>query len=208
LPPSTAGSFLGRFIGANLSGTTVVNGRAAFTLKDFQDGRQVIRPDISVVTDSLLPFERAASPISSEGIPGGRVTLVREGRLVTPSLGSRSARMAGMAPTPMAGGPPAMLVQSSRDWLSPDEALERMAAGVVVYSALGMNGQDSASGSYSIVSPQARVVRHGRAGGRAKIVLAGNFLDHLRDDRTRFVRYSWSLNPGLLIWTTIHPDRS
>jgi predicted Zn-dependent protease len=208
LPPGAAGSFLGRFVGANLSGTAVVNGRGAFTLDDFRQYRQVLRPDISVVVDSLLPFERAASPISSEGVPGGRVTLVGDGRLVTPSLGLRSARMAGMPPTPMAGGPPAMLVQSSRDWLSPEAALAEMAAGVVVYSVLGMNGQDAASGAYSVVSPQARVVRHGRAGGRAKIVLAGNFLDHLRDDRTRFVRYPWRLNPGLLIWTTIHPDRS
>ena len=74
-----------------------------------------------------------------------------------------------------------------------------------MFDVLGMNGQDSTTGRYSVVAPRALVLHEGRPSGRANVLLTGSFFDQIRDDRTKLVEYPWSLNPGLLIWADIQP---
>ena len=200
LPPAAAASFLHTFVGANLSGSAVVNGKSAFTLDDFRANRRVFREDFSLLVDTLLPLERAASAISSEGVAGGRVLLVRDGRLITPRLNLKNAARCGLAPTPSPAGPPGLLIDGKRSEKPLDEVLWGISAGLLVHFLMGMHSQDSASGRYSVSAPQAQVIRRGERAGRTRVLLSGNFFDHLNDERTTLVRFPWGVNPGLLIW--------
>lgn len=203
LTPGVAGSFVGRFVGTNLSGAAVIHGRSAFRLDDFRTGRQVARDDLSFVIDTTQPLERATSPVSSEGVPGGRVALVEGGRLRTPLLSLKYAAQAGLPPTPVPGGSPGLLVRGAEPERERAECMADLGSGLLVHSVMGMHTQDAVRGRYSLVAPAARVVREGSLGGRCKAILAGSFFEHLLDERTALVRFPWGVNPGMLIWTHV-----
>jgi len=209
LPPDSANAFYGHYLGANLSGSAVVNGHSAFTLDQFRAAAQVARADVQVWVDTLLPLEGAASPASSEGVPGGRADLIRDGRLVSPLLDLRYAGRAAMPPTPVPRGGPGLLVRSDRAAAGQDDLLADVERGLVVYSLLGMHTQDSSSGSYSLVASQARAIVDGRLrDGKIKAVLSGNFFEHLRDDRTRFAPFPHEWNPGMRVHCAVRAERS
>jgi predicted Zn-dependent protease len=203
LSPGLAMSFIGRFLLGNLGARGLMTGRSAFTLEDVREGRKVASETLTIVVDSLLDLESAASPISGEGVPGGRAAIVERGRLVRPLADLKYAAMTGFPPTPVPGGSPGALVETSCE---PVEAIRQgLEEGLELSSVLGMHGQDPTAGRYSLVAPQARVLRNGQPLGRARVLLAGSFLEHLLDPRTRFVRYPWGLNPGMVIWTRVEP---
>jgi PmbA protein len=204
--PGLAASLVAMFVLENLSGSRLVGRRGAFTLDDFRAGRQVARESIDVVVDTLLDLEGAASPVSSDGVPGGRATLIERGRLRRPIVDLKYARRAGFPPTPAPAGSPAVLVQSTRPLREADEVRRDLAAALEVHAVLGLRGSDPTSGRYAVVAPQAQVIRAGRAIGRAKVSVSGSFFDQLLDPRTELVRYPWGLNPGLLIWAQIEPQ--
>jgi PmbA protein len=203
LSPGVAMSMLGAFLLSNLGGAGVLAGRSAYSLEDFRSGRQVARADLAVTVDSLLDLEGAASPVSSEGVPGGRVKLVERGRLVRPIVDLKHAARAGFPPTPVPGGSPGFLLLSDRPAVPLADLLAGDGTALRVHSMLGLHTQDSTSGRYSLVAPQAQVLRGGALAGRAGVALTGSFFDHLLDERTVLVDFPWGLNPGLLIWTRV-----
>jgi PmbA protein len=196
-------SFVATFVVANLSGPNVVARRSAFALDDFRARRRVMRDDLSLLVDTTLDLESAASPISGEGVPGGVATLVESGRLVRPFADLKYAARSGFPPTPVPGGSPGFLFRTERPLRPVEQIRAEIAAGLELHAVLGMHGQDSASGRYTLVSPAARVLLDGRHVGRAKVSFGGSFFEHLLDDRTALVAYPWDLNPGLLIWTAV-----
>jgi PmbA protein len=200
LPPDEAGSFLGQYVGSNLSGAAVVNDQAAYTLDDFRASKQIARSDVSMWVDTLIPLEGAASPASSEGVPGGRADLVRNGRLVSPVLDLKYSGRAAMPPTPMPRGGPGFLVASTRAEPAAHDLIQGVERGLYVYSVLGMHTQDSTSGLYSLVASQARAIVDGRLrDGKVKAVLAGNFFENLMDDRTLFAPFPYEWVPGMRV---------
>jgi PmbA protein len=203
LAPDLAMSLVGTYLVGNLSGNRVVNGRGAFTLDDFAAGRQVARPDLELWVDSTLDLEGAASPVSSEGVPGGRAAIVEQGRLVRPLVGLKYAGRAGYPPTPVPGGSPGFLLRGSAAWRPVDAVRAEPDVALELCSVLGLHTQDITSGHYSLVAPRALVLQAGRPRGRAKITIGGSFFDHLLDPRTELVAYPGELNPGLLVWTNV-----
>jgi predicted Zn-dependent protease len=201
LRPGLAMSFLGRFLLANLGARGLTTGRSAFTLDDVREGRRVGGAELTVVLNSLLDLESAASPISSEGVPGGRAVIVDRGRLARPVADLKYAAKTGFPPTPVPAGSPGAVVETLGE---PVETVrQEIGEGLELSTVLGLHGQDPTAGRYSLVSPQARVLRSGQPLGRARVLLAGSFLEHLLDPRTRFVRYPWGMNPGMVVWTRV-----
>ncbi|MBI4493620.1 MAG: hypothetical protein HY690_12590 [Chloroflexi bacterium] len=203
LPPSVLEEFVRTFLGANLAGSGVVNGQSAFKLEDFTSGRQVARADVDLWVDTTLPLEPAASPCSSEGVPGGRLALVRGGKLVTPMLDLKYAARAGLPPTPVPRGHPGLLLRLGSPLATESQLIGQVERGLLVLSVLGMHTQDPTTGTYSLVAPQSRVIRNGQLGGTAKAVLAGNFFANLQDAATRFASFPLELNPGALLHCTV-----
>lgn len=203
LAPPAAMGLVSKFLIANLAGLSLVTGRSAFTLDDVRQGRTVLREDLSLSVDSTLDLEMAASPISSEGVPGGRATIVERGRLRRPLADLKDAARSGFPPTPVPAGSPGFLLTGVAP---PAERAALLAAGeaeLEVHALLGLHTQDATSGRYALVAPRGLVWRGGQAVGRAKVGLRGSFFEQLRDSRTRLVAYPWSINPGLLIWPSV-----
>ena len=207
LSPGVAMGLLGTFLVSNLQGATILAGRSAYTLGDFHAGRQVARPDLHLAVDSLLDLEGAASPISAQGLPGGRAVLIEGGRLARPTVDLKYSRRSGFPPTPVPAGSPSFLYWSDR----PPAALAAIQSGILaglrIHSVLGLHTNDSTSGRYSLVAPQAQVLRAGRLQGRAKVALRGSLFEHLLDERTALVSFPWGRNPGLLFWSEVEARR-
>jgi PmbA protein len=203
LAPGVAMGLVGTFLLGNLGGASEEAGRSAYGLEDFRTGRQIARPDLHLAVDSLLDLEGAASPVSAEGVPGGRILLVEQGRLVRPVVDLKYAARTGFPPTPVPGGAPGFLLMSDRPRLPLALVRAEHRAALRVHSVLGLHTQDATSGRYSLVAPQAQVLRAGRVAGRARVGLSGSFFEHLLDERTALVDFPWGLNPGLLIWPRV-----
>ncbi len=203
LLPEVVEAMARHFLGGNLAGRAVLDGRSAFSLKAFRDGQLVARQDLEVIVDTTLPLELATTPCSAEGVPGGRVALIAGGRLVTPTLGMAQAQRCGLPPTPTPRGAPALLFRVTGSEIELDEACARLDRGLIVSFVMGLHTQPARTGSYAVAAPQAQLVRNGAAGGRVRVRLAGNLFDHLRDRSAAFVRVPRALNPGLLLAETL-----
>lgn len=185
LDTGLAGSFIGQYIGGNLSGSGVVNRQVAYTLDDFQAHKQVIRQDVSLVIDGTRPFEGSSSRVTSEGIAGGRGYLIEKGRLMSPALDLKYAGITGLPPTP-GGGLYIELDEKPEERRSMDDLIQSVDNGLLVYSVLGMHTQDSTSGRYSLSAPRCLVIENGELRGKVKVTLNGNFFDNINDQRSRF----------------------
>ena len=195
LDTGMAGSFIGQYIGGNLSGSGVANRQAAYSLEDFQAHKQVIRPDISLAIDGTRPFESSASRVTSEGIPGGRGFLIEKGRLNSPALDLKYAGITGFTPTP--GGGLYIELDDGGQRQSFDELVKSVDHGLLVYSVLGMHTQDSTSGRFSLSAPRCLVIEDGELKGKVKVTLNGNFFDNINDSRSRFGWDPYEDNPAM-----------
>jgi PmbA protein len=207
LAPPVVEALLGRFVQSNLAGQSVLNGHSTFSMGDFARGRLVLREDLDLVVDTTLPFEPATAPCSPEGVPAGRVALVEQGRLRTPTLSLKWAARAGLPPTPAPRGSPSVLLTSSRPMPGLDQALGLLDPGLLVHAVIGVHTQNQRTGRYSLVAPQAQVVRGGRCGGKVRARLAGNFFGDLSDTSTVLVRFPHQRNPGLLVRCRVSGER-
>ncbi len=196
LETNVAGSFLSTYILGNLYGSGVANGHSAFKLEDFKEKKQILRQDLSLVLDGLRPYEFSSTRLTSEGIPGGRADLIKNGRLVTPILDLKYAGITGFPPT-LAGG---LFVEVEEpEKISLDDLIKKVDKGLVVYSLLGMHTQDGTSGRYSVGAPKTLVIENGELKGKVKATLAGNFFENVLDDNTRFGWDPYEDNPGMEI---------
>jgi len=197
--PTAAEALLGRFFPGALAGRSIVDGRSPFTRADLDGCRRILRPDLSLVVDTTLPFALATGPCSADGVPGGRVMLVDDGRLAAPIVDLAVAHELGRPPTPSPRGRPLLVLDTRLAWLDLDEALALLGNGVVVRDLPGLHTQGAQLWSYALVVPDAQTVRAGALGGRASVRLRGNLLAQLNAASTRLVRIPGELNPALLV---------
>ncbi|HEX2911766.1 MAG TPA: metallopeptidase TldD-related protein [Chloroflexia bacterium] len=197
LDTGLAGSFIGQYIGGNLSGSGVANRQAAYSLDDFREHKKVIRDDISLVIDGTRAFESSASRLTGEGIPGGRGYLIEKGKLITPALDLKYAGITGFEPTP-AGGLYIELDEGENKQ-SFEQMIKNIDYGLLVYSVLGMHTQDSTSGRFSLSAPHCLVVENGELKGKVKATLSGNFFDNINDPNSRFGWDPYEENPAMEI---------
>jgi PmbA protein len=197
LDTGLAGSFIGQYIGGNLSGSGVANRQSAYSLDDFKENKQVIRQDISLVIDGTRPFESSASRVTSEGIPGGRGPLIERGKLITPALDLKYAGITGFPPT--IGGGLYIEIADEGPRRSFKDLVEQVDNGLLIYSVLGMHTQDSTSGRFSLSAPRCLVIRDGHLEGQIKATISGNFFDNINDTRSRFGWDPHEDNPAMEI---------
>src|SRR5581483_1138874 len=197
--PAAVEALLGRFLLGALAGRAIVDGRSPFTRADLDARRQVARSDLGLIVDTTLPFELATAPCSSDGVPAGRAGLIQAGRLAAPILDLATAAEVGLPPTPSPRRRPHVLLDSDRDHLALADGMRTLGDGVVVRDLPGLHTQGAHRWRYSLVVPDAQVVRAGRPAGRASCRLRGNLLEHLTSSATRLLRAPDELNPALLV---------
>lgn len=200
-PPGIFESFLGQFLLTNLYGSLVVNRQSRFELEDFKKGKQVLRKDLSLEVNTLLPYRAMSYPCTSEGVTGGKASFISEGRLKTPILSLKYAKKAGLIPTPIPSG--GFFIKSSRNLDTWEQLIKQTQQGMIVYSILGLHTQDASSGHFSLTADQCLLVERGEIVGKAKAVINGDFLEALTREESCLASYEGEDNPGFAFWASV-----
>jgi len=182
----------------NLDGTAVAHGTGAFVRDQFGSGSPVLREDLSLRHDPLVPMAGGAYRFTQEGVPASPVTFVERGRLCTPLLDLKYGRRLGLAPTANPSAMDTLFLEGSGP-LSYDAALANASGGALVLNVLGVHTQDFTSGDFSLAAPQALAIDAGTAAGRLRATISGNLFDLLRSGDLALVRFPGEHTPGLLV---------
>jgi len=199
LMPGIVHAVLDRLLLPNLAGRGMRDGRSPFTLADVDSGREIARPDLDLIADTTLPLELTSAPAGPDGVPAGRVALVEGGRLVSPLLDFATAAELGRPATPIGRTRPRAFLASRTPSLSLEDALRELGDGVVARDLPGLHTQLPRRMRYAVIVPDAQAVANGVAGGRCRVRLAGNLLDHLSQPSTRLVHVPGEPGLGLLV---------
>jgi len=198
LHPHVVQSYVIGTLFSNLSGAGVSNGEGHFRREQFGSGVAVMREDIGLRIDPLLPLRSGSYRYTTQGVPAAACAFIERGRLVQPVLDLKYARRLGMKPTPLPSGADTLFFESDRR-LSEAEAMLQAKDGVFVLSVLGVHTQDSSSGDFSLSAPQALALKDGAAAGRLRGTISGNLFELLRSPELRFVDIPGEQIPGLLL---------
>jgi PmbA protein len=199
-PPSIFEAFLSYYLITNLYGGLVINRQSRFSLADFQNQRSVLREDLNLDVNVLLPHRSFSYPCTSEAVPGGTCTLIAQGRLQTPLLSLKYAKKSGLAPTPLPSGGNGFFLKPNSGAGTWEQLIGETDNGLIVYSILGLHTQDSSSGVFSLTADQCLLVRNGKIIGKTKAVIHGDFLDSLRQGASKFGFMEGEDNPGYAFW--------
>lgn len=202
LTPFVAEAMLNKYVLGNLDGQRVLNGQSAFSLAQFSQHEAVFHPAFSLAVDPLTPLSPGSYALTREGVPARRVSLVSEGRLQTPLLDLKHAKKAGLAPTPFPRGASSLRIGGPS--ASFDEVVKGMESGLIIYQILGLHTQDGARGNFSLTVSQGLVVKDGEILGHAKAIIAGNFLQAMREG-FQLGTVAGKEMPGLLIQADVIP---
>lgn len=196
LPPPVFEMFLNYFLIENLFGSLVMNRQSKYSMEDFISGRMVLREDLSLIVNTIIPYRAFSYPCTSEAVPGGEMTLIDSGRLGTPLLNLKYAHKAGMKPTPMPSGGRGFFLKTCQPLPSWDELVAGTESGLIVYSVLGLHTQDFSTGNFSLTADQCLLVRNGEIVGKVKAVINGDFLGSLLSPQSRLGSFPGEDNPG------------
>jgi PmbA protein len=201
-PPSIFEAFLNYYLISNLYGGLVINRQSRFSLADFQNRRPVLREDLNLEVNVLLPYRSFSYPCTSEGTPGGSVTFIAGGRLQTPILNLKYAKKAGLHPTPIPNGGRGFFLKPASGAGTWKQLISETDYGLIVYSILGLHTQDSSSGVFSLTADQCLLVKNGKIIGKTKAVIHGDFLGSLCQGASKFGFMEGEDNPGYAFWAT------
>ena len=204
LHPNVVESFvLGTLLG-NLEGSGVVNGESYFRKEQFGSAAPVLRPDLNLRLDPLVPMKSGSYRYTAEGVPAGRCHFIENGRLIQPVLNLKYARRFGGAPTPVPTSMDTVHLTGPPE-LSEQDGCMAAAGGVLVLSVLGTHTQDASSGDFSLSAPQALGISGAAPAGRLRGTISGNLFALLRSDDLRLVRFQGEHTPGLLVRCRFDP---
>lgn len=202
LHPGVAYSLFNYYVWNNLAGSAVYHGQSPFAIEDFRERKQVFRPDLTVSVDPWQPLGPASFRYTSEGLPSAPITYVEGGRLTTPILDLKYAKRLGMAPTTPPGGARGIRFELGATVAWP-ALIGELHEAILVLGVLGLHTQDRSSGTYSLATSQALLVRDGELVGRVKATLSGEFFAHLGDPSLRTVDFAGQHTPGYVLETDV-----
>ena len=188
----------------NLDGSSVAHGDGFFKQDDFESGRAVLRDDLSLVLDPLLPWRSGSYRFTVEGVPAERCTLIENGALQTPVLDLKYANRLGLAPTAIPYGRDTLQLAAGSS-LPEREAYALAAGGALVLSVLGVHTQDPASGDFSLSAPQVLKLGDDGPEGRIRGTISGNVFEVLRSASLTLVQFEGETTPGLLFRCRLDP---
>ena len=199
LTPEMFETFMNQFVITNLYGSLVLNRQSRFTLDDFENHRPVIRDDLSLTINNLLPYRGSSYICTAEGVPGGKIALIDGGKLQSPILNLKYAKKAGLNPTPVPLGGSGFFITRSREGFPQwEEMLKTIDRGLIIYSVLGMHTQDTTSGHFSLTADQCLYVEKGKIQGKTKAVINGDFIRALNHQESRLCKVAGEDNPGFV----------
>jgi PmbA protein len=188
----------------NLDGMQVAHGTGAFRADQFGVGVPVLRGDLSLRTDPLVPLAAGAYRFSQEGLPARPCTFIDHGCLITPLLDVKYARRLGAAPTSNPSAMDTLFLEGPAP-LPLDDAIGAAAGGALVLSVLGVHTQDFTSGDFSLSAPQTLGIGDSGMAGRLRATISGNLFELLRSETMALVAFPGEHTPGLLVRCRVEP---
>jgi PmbA protein len=198
LHPDVAYSLFSFYVWGNMGGSAVFHGQSPFGADDFRDNRRVFRNDLLVTVEPWEPLGVSSFSYTGEGLPSAPATYIERGRLTQPILDLKYARRLNLPPTTPPGGTHSIRMRCDTEttWT---ELQPQLDTAILVLSVLGLHTQDRSSGTYSLATSQALLLRDGKLGGRVKATLTGNMFDQLRDGALQFVQFAGQPTPGFAL---------
>lgn len=198
LHPDVAYSLFSFYVWGNLGGSAVYHGQSPFTIDHFRNNERVFRNDLLVTVEPWEPLGLGSFSYTGEGLPSAPATYIERGRLTQPILDLKYARRLGLPPTTPPGGAHSIHMRSDTQtaWSTLQPQLD---TAILVLGVLGLHTQDRSSGTYSLATSQALLIKNGTLAGRIKATLNGNFFDQLRDDALRFVEFEGQPTPAFVL---------
>jgi PmbA protein len=181
----------------NLDGAQVAHGTSAFSRAQFGSPAPVLREDLTLRHDPLLPMAAGAYRFTQEGLPARACSFIERGRLVTPLLDTKYGRRLGLPPTPAPSAMDTLFLETGGE-LGEEVAVDAASGGVLVLGVLGVHTQDFTSGDFSLSAPQTLALGASGIEGRLKGTISGNLFEILRDASTALVRFPGEPTPGVL----------
>jgi PmbA protein len=188
----------------NLNGATVAHGEGHFRQEQFGADHPVLREDLGLRIDPLLPLRAGSYRFTSEGVAAAACAFIARGRPLRPVLDLKYARRMGLDPTPVPANDDTTFLEGAPP-LPLDEAFARASGGALVLSVLGTHTQDSASGDFSLSAAQALVIGPAGPAGRLRGTISGNLFRLLSSDDLRLVAFEGEHTPGLLVRCRLDP---
>ena len=188
----------------NLDGTQVAHGTGAFSRDQFKAEAPVLREDLTLRTDPLVPLAAGAYRFSQEGLPARPCVFVEHGRLKSPLLDLKYARRLGLAPTAVPSAMDTLFLEGPPR-LAYEAALAAASGGALVLSVLGVHTQDFTSGDFSLSAPQTLAIGPNGPAGRVRATISGNLFELLRSSELALVDVPGEHTPGLLLRCRLDP---
>jgi PmbA protein len=182
----------------NLDGAQVAHGTGAFRKEQFGAEDAVLRDDLTLRTDPLVPLAAGAYRFSQEGLPARPCVFVDHGRLETPLLDLKYARRLGLPPNSIPAAMDTLFLEGP-PLVHFEAAVVSMSGGVLVLSVLGVHTQDFTSGDFSLSAPQTLAVGPKGLDGRLRATISGNVFELLRSPELTLVRFPGEHTPGLMV---------
>jgi PmbA protein len=189
----------------NLDGAAVAHGTGAFRREQFESRAAVLREDLTLRHDPLVPWAAGAYRFTHEGLPARPVTYVDRGRLASPLLDTKYARRLSLSPTPAPSAIDTVFLEGPAP-LPYEDAAADAAGGALVLGVLGVHTQDFTSGDFSMSAPQTLALGEGGTFlGRLRATISGNLFALLRSQDLRIVSFPGEHTPGLLARCRLDP---
>ncbi len=188
----------------NLDGPQVAHGTGAFRKEQFGAAESVLREDLTLRTDPLVPMAAGAYRFSQEGLPARACAYVERGRLKTPLLDLKYARRLGRAPTAFPAAMDTLFLECEAS-IEYEHALSLASGGALVLSVLGVHTQDFTSGDFSLSAPQTLAIGPKGLTGRLRATISGNLFSLLRSPELALVRFPGEHAPGILAHCRLDP---
>jgi PmbA protein len=180
--PRVSGGLIGHLAGA-INGNAVV--RKTSFLKD-KMGEQIFAAGIRIVDDPLRPRGLRSRPFDAEGVAGGLLAVVEDGRLTSWFLDSATARELGLATTghaqrgvSSAPSPGATNLHLEPGELSPEQLIGDIEQGLYVADLIGM-GVNMVTGDYSRGAAGFWIENGKLTYPVSEVTIAGHLLDIFR----------------------------
>jgi len=144
-------TILGDFAGA-INGSSVARGTSF--LKDAM-GTDIFASGINIIDDALIKRGMASKPFDGEGLPTGKIELVKDGRLESWVLDLATARQLGLSSNGRASrgtasppSPSSTNLYMAAGVISPEDMIGEVKDGLYVTELIGM-GVNGVTGDYS-----------------------------------------------------------
>lgn len=203
LAPWVSEDMFSHFVISNLYGSSVYNKQSCFSVNDFKIKKQILKNDLELSIDPLIDFNPNSYKFTTEGVPAQKTNFIKNGRLENQILNLKYAKLQKTKPTGIFNSQATPLLKSKNE-ISFEKCLRTIKQGIIICNILGLHTQNPAKGDYSIPCPDVLYIKNHKIIGRARVIINGNFLKNMNQNKFQLIKFSTENFPGFLMKTKVN----